>query len=57
MSLQTIDYAVILGIVSIGILAGFVAYTKTDNPVVPIAIAAIVTLASLAYAREVVKLG
>jgi len=53
MSLNAPDYAVILGIVAIGLLAGYVAATKTDNPVIPVAIAAIVTLSSLAYAGKV----
>jgi len=53
MSLNTPDYAVILGIVAIGLLAGYVAASKTDNPVIPVAIAAIVTLSSLAYAGKV----
>jgi len=55
MSLNTPDYAVILGIVVIGLLAGYVAKTQTDNPVIPVAIAGIITLASLAYAKNQTK--
>jgi len=47
------DYVVILAIIALAGLGWYAAKTSTDNPIIPIAIAGIITLASLNYVKVI----
>jgi len=48
-------YVVALGVVALSVLGAWVAYVNSDNPVISIVVAGIITLISLLYAVEKVK--
>jgi len=51
------DYVVILAIIALSGLGWYAAQTATDNPIIPIAIAGIITLASLNYVKVIKENG
>jgi len=55
MASEVAVYVVALGVVVLAMLGLWVSWTNTDNPILSIVVAGIITLISLLYAVEKIK--